>query len=190
MTTLRTHTNGFTIIEMMVAVALFAIMMLISVGALLMLMAANKKAQAMQSVMNNFNISMDSIVRSVRQGYQFHCGSGTYTKTQDCLNDGDNTTFAFEPYGNQATDPARVVSYDAASKSIWESQDGGNTFTSITAPEVSITSLKFYVIGSTRGDTIQPKLIIVIDGVAAANNMRTKTNFHVETTAVQRLLDL
>lgn len=188
--------RGFTIVEMIVAVGLFAIVMLISVGALLMLLAADHKAQALQSVMNNLNISIDNVVRNVRQGYQFHCGSGVpYTNTADCTN-GD-TTFAFEPYGNGAGDPPWVVTYDSVNHSIDESQDGGITFTPITAPEVNITGLTFYVIGSARGSDpaplnipTQPKLIIVINGIAMSSNTKAQTPFHIQATAVQRLLDL
>ena len=189
-------------VEMIVAVGLFAIVMVISVGALLMLLAADHKAQALQSVMNNFNISVDGTVRAIRQGYQFHCtGSVPYTSAADCAN-GD-TTFAFEPYGNLATDPPWVITYDpdghvcGQSNSICESQDGGVNFTPITAPEVSITGLTFYVIGSVRGNDppplsgpTQPKVVIVINGVASTNNTAAKTTFHVQATAVQRLLDL
>ena len=60
--------SGFTLVEMIVAVALFAVVMLISVAALLALVDANRKAQALQSVMNNLNIALDGMVRSVRMG--------------------------------------------------------------------------------------------------------------------------
>jgi hypothetical protein len=104
-----------------------------------------------------------------------------------------DTAFAYEPYGNASTSPPWVIQYDSVTKSILESQDGGANFTPITAPEVSITSIKFYVIGSSRGstgDTTQPKVIIVIDGVAAPDNIKARTTFHVQATAVQRLLDI
>ena len=45
-----TANSGFTLVEMIVAVALFAVVMLISVAALLSLVDANRKAQALQSV--------------------------------------------------------------------------------------------------------------------------------------------
>jgi prepilin-type N-terminal cleavage/methylation domain-containing protein len=186
------HIRGFTMVEMLVSVGLFAILMVISVGALLMLLAANHKAQALQSVMNNFNISLDGMVRSIRQGSQFHCGEGIYTQAVDCPDGG--ATFAFEPYGDPMADPW-VITFDEPNHRINESQDGGLTWTTITAPEVSISKLRFYLIGSVRGSDpgigpTQPKVIIVIDGVAASNNTKARTTFHVQATAVQRLLDL
>src|SRR3989338_2524865 len=51
--------RGFTLVELIVSIGLFAIVMLISVGALLALTGANRKAQALQSVMNNLNVALD-----------------------------------------------------------------------------------------------------------------------------------
>ena len=88
---------GFTLVEMIVAVALFAVVMLVSVGALLSLTAANRKAQALQSVINNLNVALDGMVRSIRMGSDYHCGGGTYALPQDCAVGG--TALAFEAFG-------------------------------------------------------------------------------------------
>src|SRR3989338_9484397 len=80
--------GGFTLIEMIVSIALFAVVMTVAVGALLSLTGANKKAQALQSVMNNLNISVDSMVRNIRMGRDYECvggtSTGTDTDTADC----------------------------------------------------------------------------------------------------------
>src|SRR3989338_1985894 len=83
---IRNTARGFTLVEMIVSVALFATVMLVSVGALLSLMGANRKAQALQSVMNNLNVALDGMVRSIRMGSNYHCGAGTFSATQDCQN--------------------------------------------------------------------------------------------------------
>src|SRR3989344_5257439 len=63
--------RGFTLVEMIVAIALFSVVMIVCVGALLALVNANRKAQALQSVMNNLNIALDGMVRSVRMGNSY-----------------------------------------------------------------------------------------------------------------------
>ena len=70
-------------------------------------------------------------------------------------------------------------------------------FYRMTAPEVSITSMEFYVVGSTPGcdtvspcDPIQPRVIITISGTAGGGNVKTSTTFHLQATALQRALDL
>lgn len=186
---------GFTLVEMIVAVALFAIVMLVCVGALLALVNANRKAQALQSVMNNLNIALDGMVRSVRMGSTYHCGIGgafAPLSPTDC-GSGDSA-FAFEPYGNLSSDPPWVYVFDRTGSYCGEARlckslDGGVNFIAISAPEVSIDDLQFYVVGTTAGDTTQPKVVIVIKGTAGLKQSN-RTTFHIEATAVQRVLDL
>lgn len=189
--------SGFTLVEMIVAVALFAVVMLVCVAALLALVNANRKAQALQSVMNNLSIALDGIVRSVRMGSQYHgadgdgtCGDANYRLPHDCVHGG--STFAFQPYGNSSEEEPWVYTFseDANGVSRIYKSEGGQAPIPLTAPEVSIEDMRFYVIGTTRGDGLQPKVVIVIKGSAGAVGSRARTTFHIQATAVQRVLDL
>ena len=192
---LRTK-RGFTLVEMIVAVGLFSLVMLVSVGALLSLTGANRKAQALQSVMNNLNIALDGMVRSIRMGSDYHCGAGVFIGTgnlDDCSSNG-GTRFVFKPFDE---DPNQwVYSYDSGR--IYKSVEFGANPVPLTSPEVTINGMKFYVQGTTPGcDTsspsctpVQPKVVITVQGVAGAANLKTKTTFSIQATAVQRLLDL
>jgi len=182
--------RGFTLIEMVVSVALFAIVMTICVDVLLSLVNANRKAQALQSVMNNLDIALDGMVRPIREGSNFHCGAGLNTSPQDCT--AGSNSFAFEPFGNADSDPPWVFSYAPDSNGvgrIYKSEDGGAPI-AVTAPEVSIDDMEFFVVGTTPGDTTQPKVIIVIKGSAGVPGSTSRTTFHIQATAVQRVLDL
>ncbi len=195
---------GFTLVEMIVAIALFSVVMLIAVGALLALTGANRKAQALQSVMNNLNMSLDSMVRTIRMGTEYHCsngGSGPHASdgTSDC-NDG-KASFSFKSYCNPLVCPPAtperwtyqfVAPQSGASGYIQRTKDG-TTWTRLTAPEVSIENMEFYVAGTktTGNDKIQPKVLIVIQGIAGTDlSDKNKTEFHIQATAVQRQLDL
>lgn len=196
--TLYRNKSGFTLVEMMVAVALFGIVMLIAIGALSSLVAANKKAQALQSVMNNLNVSLDSMVRNARMGTNFHCGLGVFSIPQNCAdNINGDTTFAFEPYGgNVGSQDQWVFQFVAPSGAnggyIQRSQDGGQTWLRLTAPEVSITFMRFFVVGTARGpgQTTQPKVLVVLSGIAGVKGTKTQTTFHIQATAVQRVLNI
>jgi prepilin-type N-terminal cleavage/methylation domain-containing protein len=196
--------KGFTLIEMLVSVALFAIVMVVCVGALLSLVGANRKAQALESVMNNLNISLDDMVRAMREGSVYDCGNIGTTPT-DCAN-GSNT-FSFAPYNTDTSKPYQPTVYKyvvsapnticvtttGSGGCIIRSQNGGTTFSSLTAPEVSITSMYFYVVGTASGisgDNNQPRVIITIVGTAGGGNVKASTTFHLQATAVQRALDL
>lgn len=197
---LRTNA-GFTLVEMIVAVGLFAVVMLVSVGALLSLTAANRKAQALQSVMNNLNVSLDGMVRAIRMGTDYdgsHGCTGNLLGPNDCT--AGTKELVFEAFGGNPDDPADqwTYSYDDVEKRIYKLEGGDARPFAITAPEVSIESMKFYVVGTMRGcDTpptpcvpTQPKVVITMSGIAKAANAKTQTTFSIQATAVQRLLDL
>ncbi len=186
--------RGFTLVEMIVAVGLFAVVMLISVSTLLALVNANRKAQALQSVINNLNVAVDGMVRSVRMGSLYHCGSGgTYNTPTDCAL-GD-TFLAFQPFHAGATAVDPWLYWFAEDENgigrLFKSESGSiSGGVPITSPDVLIESVNFYVIGSTRGDSVQPKALIVIKGTAGGTKVGVRTTFHVQATAVQRVLDL
>ncbi len=187
---------GFTLIEMMVAVSIFAIVMMIGVGALLALIDTNKRAQAINSVMNNVNAAVESMSRSIRVGTTYHCHTGaatpfpsTLSTTQDCT-DGGGVLFAFEkPSGDRDDDGDQVV-YRINGTQIERNLFSGvaDKWVAMTAPEVSIDSLEFYVLGSDSSDSIQPRVVMVIQG--SANVPGGVTNFSVQSSVTQRLIDI
>ena len=192
------ESSGFTLVEMIVSVALFAVVMLICVGSLLALVGANRKVQALQSVMNNLNITLDGLLRAARMGNTYHCGaSGALSlplATANCTS-GD-AVFAFEPYGNGPSGNPWVYTYDSVTKALYRRQNGGSPV-AMTSPQIQIDSMQFFVDGSTRGCDIaspctpkQPKVMIVIKGTAPVLNSKSRTTFHIQVTAVQRILDI
>lgn len=50
---IATGQKGFTLVEMIVAIFVFSVVMVISTGALVSIIGANRKAQSVKSVMNN-----------------------------------------------------------------------------------------------------------------------------------------
>ncbi len=191
--TCQLRERGFTLIEMLVAVSLFTVVMFVSVSALLALVGANRKAQALQSVMNNLNITLDGMVRALRMGTHYECGGTTPVGNQggggnDCLEGAPYMSFI--PFGVPPDNSnAWVYAYDGAAKRILKSENGGS-YVPITADSVDIDSLTFYVLGTVRGDTTQPKVVVEVKGTAGADRIKTKTTFSIQATAVQRLLDL
>ncbi len=193
---LDAESRGFTLVEMIVSVGLFAVVMLICVSSLLALVSANRKVHALQSVMNNLNVTLDGMVRAIRMGNSFDasggCSATDPTRPKDCATGG--TMFSFQPYGNPSPLPT-IYRYNVATKRLEKSVAGG-AFVSVTSPQVSIDSLQFFVVGANRGcavspcDVVQPKVVTVIKGTAPVLNSRSSTTFHIQVTAVQRLLDL
>ncbi|PCI89949.1 hypothetical protein COB18_02390 [Candidatus Kaiserbacteria bacterium] len=206
--TIHHQSRGFTLIEMMVAVALFAIVMTVSVGALLSLVDANRKAQSLQSVMNNLNVALDGMVRSIRMGVNYHCGNinelnQTVLSTRvDCISGGQ--LFAFEAFGNSRSNNSDQWVYWFEDGRLYKSEDSRTTALPITAPEIQIDSFEVFVTGAAGvlnqdGDVIQPKVVISLQGTAGAEGNtfsvvgsaeKIRTTFNIQAVASQRLLDL
>lgn len=184
--TQRFASRGFTLIEMIVAVGLFSVVMVISITTLLSLIDANRKAQALQSVMNNLNIALDGMVRSIREGSNYRCGSAN-PGNPDCP-ETPGTIFYFTP---NCPGSCSDWIYHFRDGRLWRSVDGTIAGEMpLTAPEVTIDSVSMYVIGAARGDRVQPKVVIIVKGSAGLLKNKVRTNFHIQSTAVQRILDI
>lgn len=187
---LPTGRRGFTLIEMLVSVAIFSVVMVIALGALLAISVSDRKAETIKSVINNINFSVESIARAVRIGQSWGCGT---TPGTDCSTTGANEiVFTSAPtvsapngvvtyyrLESPASDPSAgtVCGQTGNIGCIAKSTAGGvdGTWLPITSPEVVITdystnappSYLFYMIGSAPGpDTTQPKLVITLSGYA------------------------
>ncbi len=187
---------GFTLIEMMVAVSIFAIVMLVGVGALLSLVQANARAQAINSVINNLNAALESMSRSIRVGTIYHCEASeippvpsVLAVSKDCSS-GGGVLLAFEGSSGDPNNPDDQVVYRLKGTQLERSLAAGanGTFVVVTAPEVSIREFDFYVTGSTRGDGVQPRVLVRIQGSAEVPG--GETTFTVQASVVQRLLDI
>ena len=175
--------KGFTLIEMIIAVALFVVVMVAGIGALLSMVDANRKAQALRTVMDNLNFAVENVTREMRVGFDYHCGSlGDLNVPRDCSVDGD-TFIAFKNSDNELT------IFRLNNSSIEKSEDGGATYLGITAPEIAIDDFRFFVLGSQNTDTLQPKVLMIVHGTAGVNE-KVRTTFNLQTTASQRLLDI
>lgn len=192
--------SGFSLVEMVVAVGLFSIVMVVSVATLFALVNAHRKAQALQSVINNLNISLDGMARALRMGSHYHCGStGTISEPRDCA--AGDVFLAFEPYGGAANDLTDQWVYKYEGSQLLKSENGGasGTFFPLTAPEIVIEDLKFYVRGSVGGCDdigggdcvpIQPSVVAVVTGTAESTNTKARSSFHIQVAATQRLLGI
>ena len=175
-------------VEMIVAVGLFSVVMTVAVGSLLSIVDANRKAQAQEVVINNLNFALENMARNIRVGTAYHCGaSSPITTPIDC--NGGSSYFAFEGRGGNGNSASDQIIYRLQTNQIEKSIDGGATFIGITAPEITIEGLNFYVEGALSGDGKQPKLLITLHGSSGVSS-RAKVTFNLETLISQRVLDL
>ena len=81
-------TKGFTLIEIIVSLAIFSVVAVIAIGALVRVTSANRQAQAIQSGVNNVSFVLDALSREMRVGTSYACyhSSGFITPGATQLN--------------------------------------------------------------------------------------------------------
>ncbi len=187
---LNTYSRGFTLVEMLVSLAIFTIVMTIALGALLAMSESDRKAQTLKSVINNLNFALDSMGRSIRTGQSYHCNiaSGVASVPQNCTG---ASSIVFGAADASGTSIAYCLSNGVIKRLITAGSIPAtcdSSFTAITSSEVTITNLVFAVNGAATGDGIQPKVTILISGKVLVNAAQNSL-FNLQTTVTQRIYD-
>ncbi|MDE2213036.1 MAG: type II secretion system protein [Patescibacteria group bacterium] len=195
--------KGFTLIELIVAVALFTVVMLIAMTALLAIANADRKAQSIQSVVDNLDFALDDMSRIVRTGTVYHCtdmsgdtlgAMGNPTVQQGCPEYGSSYIALLPSGADPSSQTDRIVYWYSSSCEgfsggcIEKSTDSGQTFLPLTSPDVSVDSMRFYVptIGTWPQYTTQPKVLIELTAhINVAGG--SPTTLRLETTLTQRV---
>jgi len=193
---LKKNNFGFTLVELMVAIAIFSIVMVTAVSALMNVIDANNKARAIKTAINNISLALEGISKDMRMGTEYACGNNS--EPNDNCPDGGNII----KYRSIRAD------YDSALKqygfAYYKFENGaikecleknGNfcnftgPFTALTSSEVNISKAVFYVLGVQfpipDSNKTQPRMIVTISGEAGAKE-KIKTIFDLQTSISER----
>lgn len=166
--------SGFTLVEMLVSVAIFTIVMVIALGALLSMTESDRRAQTLKTITNNLNFSLDAMSRSIRTGLNYTL-TGT---TQITFLAADGLTTSYCRGSGTSCSPSGT--------SILRST--GASYAPVISPEVVVTALTFVLVGGPLGDNIQPKVTILLRGYVQVTATQ-QSKFDLQTTVTQRLYD-
>jgi prepilin-type N-terminal cleavage/methylation domain-containing protein len=191
---------GFTLVELLVSLALFSIVMLAAVGTLYTVNSASQRVTAMRAVLDNLDFAMESMSRTIRTGENIVCGD---VQTQESGT--NNCPFGTSTAGSEALYLTSTI--DGSSIEYRWRQDattGNNEIqkctlinnngslqldptkcVSITDPNINVQKFSFYVNGADPSDGMQPSVIIMMQGVAAAGPGDTEP-FDIQTYISQR----
>ncbi len=184
--------KGFTIIEVMTAVALFVVIMIIGIGALLNANTVHKKTQKIRTIMDNLSFIMEDMSRNIRTGTEYSCDNAF-----DCS---DGAEFSF--MNNNVTPTPEIWTYAIVNNN--NPANPGNDVTKTTdsglpnilnpAEVVLDSNSGFIVIGAKPQTTFptdnqQPYVIIKLSGTINYKN-QPATTFLLETSVSQRFIDI
>lgn len=181
--------QGFTLVELMVAVSLFTVVAVIATGAVLTANNINKKSQAIKLVLDNLNFALDSMTLKLKQGGGYYCdsdSSNTYPVVAGSRDCSGETRIAFKVENN--SNGFDYYIYLFLNNHLWFSKGLGSSnpmsaLVPITADEVAINRGRFYVFDNNLPDK-QPRALISIYGTATAG--KQSSDFAIETTVSDR----
>lgn len=204
------HQKGFSLVEMLVAVALFSMVVLMSLAAMTTLLDANKKARSLKLAVDNVNFVLDDIARNIRQGSKFFCQSSVSSpinvysadsriSTRDCtyakndLNSGGSylgfrdkdLKWIFYRFDGNANPKCLRKKTTTDSWGAYE-DNFSIGYNCITPTELAIDRFRFYVYNSGAVNK-QPYVVIAIQGTAGGVKQSTQVQFSLMTSISQRL---
>lgn len=170
---LKNSNRGFTLVELIVSLGLFAFVMSISTGAYLIMIASNRQAQAVATGINNLSYALDAMTRNIRTGYNYACSDS-------------NRTFAFDDaFG--VPNVYRFVQVGAGYKI---TQTANGTSIDVTDQSVVLSSdSRFECRGVTKLDKEQINVVMIVSGTVASGPGKLVT-INLQTMATRRGVDL
>jgi prepilin-type N-terminal cleavage/methylation domain-containing protein len=194
----NTHTSskGFTLIEIMVSVAIFSIIITVGMGAVVSILNTYGISKKEKQVYESLNYSIESMTREIRLGKNFHANPNLNGSSQGSLNDvafsDDETSFGFD-----ATDGRGYVIFYLDNGTLFARRSGAtntrlNGVQALTDPDqVEITRLRFTVIGTTPRSAPTPNyqqpLVWLQIQAKVPGQDRLST---IQTFISQRILDI
>lgn len=183
---------GFTLVELLVSMSLFAVVIIVAVGAVLALARASDRSAAIITAIHNLDYAVEQMGRTIRVGTSYYCSNGVHPiskEQQDCGWGNSKSGLSFTDKDDQRI----VYSLNGARGSLDRenlSRVPHQTF-SITSPEIFIENLSFNVIGSSLFDDLQPRVLIRIKGRTIIPGLKDEdqVHFNLQTSVSQRVPD-
>ncbi len=192
--------KGFSLIEVLVSLSIFTVVVTISVSTLYTLIEANARSRNAQSIATNLSFTLDSMVREIRTGSDYHCGLPVVDDVEDCNAADNKSSFSFVEGGCSLTgcdDPtaSHRIAYrlDSGNGVIQRKLNNDGVWQDLTASDVVVDELLFFVEGSAKfaggANTEAPIVTVFIKG-HAGDEESVKNEFNIQATVPQRLLDI
>ncbi len=179
-----TKSRGFTLIEILAALAIFSIVAVIAAGATVAINSVSQKSQAIKLALDNLNFALESMALNITRGAQYECLNNPPTSYASMTITGTNclglALSVFADPSNPSVSTRRA--YWLNNGQVFYSKDlssslAGSAITSadLRVSDLSFDSLTYWPFGATSA-----YVRIAVSGVAAAGS-RYQTDFSIET---------
>lgn len=212
----KSNTAGFSLVEVLVALSIFAVVVTMAVGTLIVLIDANSRAQDLETGITNVSFALDSMSREIRTGYNyygFQTGDASYEVTlsevEALMSGSDRSDCDGMCNGIIITESGDSLTAGMGSNRIAYliNMDTGRLerklgtlgdWEPLTSPDVHIQYFDtgFTVMGTDKADGVSPTVTIFVKGYVdlsggVYDEVKTIYNaFDIQTSVTQHSLDL
>ena len=207
------NVQGYSLVEILVVLGLFSSISTLSLGALFNAQSVNARLQETQTILDNMNLSTQTVTRDIRFGSDFHCEVTTPmgsissiptvpTNRKNCApGSPQGTVLILKP--SDATNDSDRIAYYVSNGVLYKDVYpylGTTTVLQMTSDDIYITSLKFYVDGANTSDGSnddlgltdykQPLISMFLSGVTRpARSTTPPATFDIQTAISAREVD-
>lgn len=182
------HRSGFTLVELLVSIALFSVLVAVAVGGFSGALRTQRQIASLLTADTNVSFAIEQMAREVRTGYNFCPVSAAGVPSCDCpgadpmIPAAVCDTFAFTNASGQS------IVYRLNGGILEKSVDGGSTYEPLTASNITIPYFTVELFGNTAGDHWNPRIIIDL-GVQSKDATLAGQALHLQTTVSARAID-
>ena len=202
----KNQQQGFTLVEVLVAIGLFSIVVAIGMGGFVQALRTQREIAALISAQSNASVALEQMAREIRTGYLF-CDLPGSTQGEPLVNvacqpSGGDSGCSIS--GNVWTCNNILDFYNAFGAKVdyhldWDTNalersqsalDGVGGYVPITGSGVKVTYLTFTLFGNAEGDHWPPRITISMGVVPNSTDPALANNvFNLQTTVSAREID-
>lgn len=159
--------SGFTLIELIVAIGIFAVVMTISMGAFLNISDIQKKSESLRNVSDNMSFAIELMTRDIREGKDYSCGASGCGEFNFTDIKGNSVNYKLTDSGGRK----------------YIARNGSE----ITSHDVNVNSLIFSIRRNGASDG-QPFVTIYAGGITDSKQ-KLKSSLDLQASVSQRKID-
>lgn len=161
--------TGFTLIETIAAIFIFAILMLIIGSTFIQFLSLQRRASNLQQIIENAYTVLDAVTKEIRVANVTTADTGS-----NCGTPSSTLDFSHPVNGN--------ISYSLGADNNFHRIVGGSD-TILNSAAVEFTNLKFCIL---KGTNLQPRITVIAS--MRTKNIRDQESMDIQTTLSQRFI--